>query len=428
MNPHPLPLSRWETRDDRVAALLERRAPGAWELYRKTGQTRETDSSGSGRGDAWRREEGWAARWWESGLRFASGSDPERLAAAIGAAVKLPARGEAAPRLPAREVLRPESPAHVDPPPELFERLSQLVSEKSRGEAILASLSIRRGRAVEEIRNAAGLSVRMESAQLDGVARALGRRGSRACEARAVFRWDADPELDALAGRLADSATFPLAPRGAPFARGGWLLDPAVAAALLAAVSPLFCAEALPRWVKRGELASRLVTVADDASADAPADGEGTATRRIVLVQDGALAARLHDLRSAARAGESPTGHGVRPSYRTPPRPGPRRLFLESSHGVAPPDLLSSVGRGIFARAVTAPVSVDLARDRYEVEFTGVAIAGGRASEPVAAARTSGRISELLRRVNGIATDRQFFPMPYPVGAPTVLVERANFE
>jgi len=407
---------------------LERRSPGAWELYRKTAETRELDVSAVARGEIRRREDGWAARWWDGGLRFASASDPGRLASAMALAAQLPVREEAPPPFPRRDVRREGSTGAVDPAPELFVPLSQLVSEKSRGEAVLSSLTVRRGRAVEEIRNAAGLSVRMESSRIDGVARALGRRGTRACERRSVFRWDAEPDLSGLAGRLADGATLPLAARGLSFPRGAWLLDPAVAAAMLAALAPLFAAENLPRWVKRGELASRRVTIADDASADAPCDGEGTATRRILVVEAGALASRLYDLRSAARASAHPTGHGVRPSYRTPPRPGPRRLFFETAGGVAPPELLAGVGRGVFARALTAPVMVDLEGDRYSVEFTGVVILGGRASEPVAGARVSGRISEFLARVAGVATDRQFFPMPYPVGAPTLLVERASFE
>ncbi|HEX9688311.1 MAG TPA: metallopeptidase TldD-related protein [Thermoanaerobaculia bacterium] len=415
-------------KDADLPALLERQAAGAWELYRKRAESRETDLSGRSRGDVWRREEGWAARWWKGGLRFACGSDRERLAAAIAEAAKLPARHETVPRLPEQEALRPDSAAGVEPPPEMFERLSQLVSEKSRAEAVLASLTLRRGRAVEEMQNAAGLSLRMESSRFDGVARALGRRGSRACETRAVFRWDKEPDWDAVAGRLADGATFPLATRGVGFPRGSWLLDPAVAAAILAAVAPLFSTQPLPRWVTRGGVGSRAVTIVDNAAADAPFDGEGTPTRRVIVVRDGALASRLHDLRSAATAGEPPTGHGVRPSYRTPPRPGPRRLFFETAGGTSPLDLLGRVGRGVFARAATVPVAVDLDRDRYEVEFTGIAIIGGRATEPVAGSRVSGRVSELLQRISAVATDRQFFPMPYPVGAPTVLVERVNFE
>jgi predicted Zn-dependent protease len=419
--------AREDSRED-LPALLERLAPGSWELYRKTAETREADVARDEVSELWRREEGWAARWWSGGVRFASGSDRGRLAEAVARESELPAHEEPMPRLPSPGAVRPASVAPVEPPPNVFERLALLVSEKSRGEGTLASLALRRGRAIEDIRNAAGLSVRMESPRLDGVARAVGRRGSRGCESRAVFRWDSEPDLESLAARLADGATFPLATRGLTFPRGSLLLDPSVAAAVLAAIAPLFTTHPLPHWVKRSELASRAVTVVDDASADAPFDGEGTSTRRIVVVEEGVFARRLHDLRSAARMGERPTGHGVRPSYRIPPRPGPRRLFFETTRGVGPLELLGRVARGVFARAVTAPVSADLARDRYEIEFTGVAVLAGRATEPVAGARVSGRVSELLARIAAVGTDRQFFPMPYPVGAPTVLVEKVSFE
>jgi predicted Zn-dependent protease len=82
----------------------------------------------------------------------------------------------------------------------------------------------------------------------------------------------------------------------------------------------------------------------------------------------------------------------------------------------------------VFASALSAPVRLDLENDRYEVEFTGVTVVGGRAQAPVAGARSSGRLSELLLRVEAAGSDRQFFPMPYPVGAPTLLIERASFE
>ena len=412
---------------DSLAVLLERRAPGAWELYRKVSDTRETDVARGEHREAVRRESGWAARWWDGGLRFACGSDPDRLAASIGEAAKLPARDEVPPRLSSSKADRP-APDPAPVPSDVFERLAQLVAEKSRGEAVLASLRLRGGHAEEDVANAAGLFVRTGLARRDGVARAVGRRGTKGCETRVVFRWDADPDLDALAARLADGATFPLAERGVTFPRGSWLLDPSVGAALLASIAPLFSAGTPPRWVKRSDFAARPLSIADDASADAPFDGEGTPTRRVLVVEDGALVGRLHDLRSATRTGEFPTGHGVRPSYRDLPRPGPRRLFFESSQRNSPRELLASVARGVFARALTAPVSVDLALDRYDVQFTGVSILAGRATEPVAGARVRGRLSELLARLRAIGTDLQFFPMPYPVGSPTVLVERVSFE
>lgn len=415
---------------DSLLEQLERCAPGQWELYHKVAESREQRASAHSRRSAWRREEGWAARWWESGSpRFASASSCEQLGHAIAAARRLAINSAVSHDWPTGSSPVCE-PGAVSEPPDLYESLRQLVSVESRGEAIAAELFVRRGSSSERIRNARGLDVSFRSSVLDGVASAIGRRGSRACEARVVFRWDREPELESLARRLCDRATLPLSDRPTPIARGEWLLDPSIAAAVLAAIAPLFSAEAPPAWMPRARFGSPLVTIIDDASADAPFDGEGTPTRRLVVVEKGALRARLHDLRSAHQSGQPPTGHGVRPSYRTPPSAGPRRLFFDNDNGTGTPptELLASVRRGLFASALVAPVRVDLERDRYEVEFTGIAILGGRAQAPVGGARASGRLSEMLRRIAALSTDRQFFPMPYPAGAPTLLIERAEFE
>jgi predicted Zn-dependent protease len=334
----------------------------------------------------------------------------------------------AAPRWPISKSAAHDDPAPATAAPEMFEALGRLVAAESRGDAVLVDLSVKSGARTERVWNGAGADVSMRTEAVEGVARALGRREGRACEARAIFLWEGEPGLEALARRLSDRATLPLSERAAPLAHGEWLLDPSVGAALLGAVAPLFTAAPLPPWVQRGQLFSTKVTLVDDASADSAFDGEGTPTRRVVVVDEGTLRARLHDLASAAAAGADSTGHGVRPSYRTPPAPRPRRLFFETTRGVSPRDLLLGVRRGLFASALTAPVRVDLERDRFEVEFTGISIIAGRAQGPVAGARARGRLSQLLRRISGISTDRQFFPCPWPTGAPTLLVERADFD
>ncbi len=408
---------------------LERRAPGDWELYRKRAESRKTSSSGGPARTASRSEEGWAARWWENGLpRFAAGSTESDLRFAIRDAARSTPSPEPAPEWPAAKspVLQDPSPAAA--PPELYDALSRLVAAESRGDAVLAELSVSSGGRTERVVNARGGDASVRSMSVEGFARATGRRESRACEARVVFRWESGPELESLASRLSDRATLPLSERASPLAHGEWLLDPSVGAALLAAIAPLFTAAALPTWVQRGQLFSKHVTVVDDAAADGAFDGEGTPTRRVVLVDEGALRARLHDLRSARAHGTSSTGHGVRTSYRTPPAAGPRRLFFETSRGASARDLLTAVRRGLFASALTAPVRMDFERDRYEMDFTGISLVAGRAQGPVAGARARGRISQLLRRISAVSTDRQFFASPYPVGSPTLLVERAEFD
>lgn len=411
-----------------LARELARRAPGQWELYRKSAESREADSSRALQRVAWRREEGWAARWWQNGgPRFAAASSPEGLALALDAASRLPVAEAPPPEWPARASVAAPATALVEPPPDVFPELARAVAAASRGEAVLGALTLRNGRAEERIVNGAGLDVAQEHRALDGVALCVGRRGGRSREARLPFRWDGAPELEPLARRLADAATLPLSDRPAPFSSGQWLLDPCVGAALLAAIAPLFLGDRPPRWVLRGQAAARLVSVVDDASRDGAFDGEGVPTRRTVLVQEGQLGARLYDLGAAKRAGARSTGNGARPSFRLPPRAAPRRLFFETPVPATPAALLASVGKGLFASALTAPVRVDVAGDRYEVEFTGVSVIAGRAGGPVAGARATGRLSELLRRISGISTDTQFFPSPYPAGSPTLLVDRASF-
>jgi PmbA protein len=231
----------------------------------------------------------------------------------------------------------------------------------------------------------------------------------------------------ALARRLADAATLPLADRPTPFASGQWLLDPGVAAALLAALAPALRGRRSPRRPAAGP-APAPIRIADDATRDAPYDGEGVPSRRIVLFDGGEWTGRLEDLRSAKRSGRPPTGHGVRSSFRTPPRASPRRLFFEATDPSPATTLLARVKRGLFASALTAPARVDLERDRYEIEFTGISVIGGRAQSEVGGAMATGRVSELLRRTVGAAEDLQFFALPFLVGSPTLLIERTSFE
>jgi PmbA protein len=407
---------------------LEERTSGRWELYAKSSESWERVSTPDFSRLAWRREQGWAARVWEeSGLRFAAAASPEELLSALADAQRFASESEPPPAWPTR-VVAAAPPAPVEKPAQLFEELTRRLAEVSNGACTLSRLAIRSGSFAERIRNGAGLDVSQTRSEIDGVATAIARRGERACEVRIPFHGGEAPDLPALARRLGDAATLPMAEPSAPPPRGEWLLDPAVGAALLAGLAPLFTAERAPRWIAKGAIAAPDVGVADDASPDAPFDGEGVASRRVLLVEEGRRVGGLCDLRSARRMGAVSTGHGVRPSYRTPPAAGPRRIFFETKAPRGAAELLASVKRGVYASALIAPPRIDLLEDRFELEFTGISVVAGRARGPVPAARVAGRLSEILRRIQGVSTDVQFFPLPFSAGSPTILIEPASFE
>jgi predicted Zn-dependent protease len=414
--------------DADLPGQLEQRAPGQWELYAKTAESWESVSTPAGARGAWRREQGWAARAWEgSRPRFAAATSPEGLLAALADAGRFAPADEPPPEWPSRVLAAADVPAATRAP-DLFDELARSLAEASGGACVLSRLAVRSGTLAERIKNGAGLDVAQSRREIDGVATATARRGERAGEVRIPFRGPDAPDLPALARRLNDAVTLPLGEPSAPPPRGEWLLDPAVGAAILAGIAPLFTAPRPPRWIARGSLAAPDVAIADDASAEAPFDGEGVATRRVLLVEDGQIVGGLRDLRSAKRSGLPSTGHGVRPSYRTPPAAGPRRLFFETKTPRPAAELLASVRRGVYASALISPPRFDVSEDRYAIEFTGIALVAGRAKGPIPAARTAGRLSELLHRIQALATDRQYFPLPFAAGAPTMLIERASFE
>ena len=411
-----------------LASRLEARARGAWELYAKEGASVEHARTAAAGTSTSRREAGFAARWWDPAPRFAAASSETELARLLGELEAPPAVPGRVPAWPAGTASEAEAPGPPDAPPDVFAELARLVASESHGEATLASLALRRGRTRERVVNAAGLDVAWNAGSDTGVAAAVGRKEGRACEARVLFRFEGAPDLPRLARRLSDRATLPLVGRPTPIERGEWLLDVSVAAGLLAALSPLFVRDAPPRWTPRGALLPPTFSVVDDATPDAPFDGEGTRTRRVRVVEGGVLRGRLHDLASGAAAGSGSTGHGVRRSFRTPPERAVRRLFFDSEKPVPQRELLGSVRRGLFAAALTAPWVCDLERDAYAAEFTGVAVVAGRAQTPVAHVRARGRLSDLLKRIAALAPEREFFPYPDPIGAGALLIERASFE
>jgi len=206
---------------ERLRETLEGRAPGQWELYRKSADSRELARTGAGRVETWRREEGWAARWWEDGFpRFAGASAADLLERAITEAPRLPAGRQPPPPWP--EGRHGDGGGAVSTPdlaPDLFDDLHRLLSAESRGDAVLSRVTVRRGAAAERIWNGRGLDVALATAVFDGHAVAVGRKSPRACEARVLFRWEDGPDIVSLARRLCDRATLPLSGRATPIAR-----------------------------------------------------------------------------------------------------------------------------------------------------------------------------------------------------------------
>lgn len=232
----------------------------------------------------------------------------------------------------------------------------------------------------------------------------------------------------ALARRLADRLA--VSASGAPPERdsGEILLAPGVTARLLAGLLPLLVGPGPGARLTgaRGRFGSEKVTLIDNGrfpggAFEAPVDGEGVPTREAVLVEEGIFRQPLLAWWQEGAAPGEPSGCTRRPGWRDLPTPGPTHLYLKPEPRTPVASLLGAVTQGYYLIGVTGPGRFDLEADRFALPVCGFAVAGGRASVPVAGAWLCGGIGTFLRGIAGVGRDLTFHPLDGMIGAPTVL-------
>jgi PmbA protein len=154
-------------------------------------------------------------------------------------------------------------------------------------------------------------------------------------------------------------------------------------------------------------VASPKVTVLDDGRrpgglGSRPFDGEGSATRRTPVVEEGRLASWLLDAYSARKLGLASTGNAARAAAGAP-GVGPSNLWLEPGSGSLE-DLVADTPRGLLVTGMFGhgfnPVTGDFSRGAR-----GFWIEGGRRSHPVEEITVAGNLGAMLRDVDAVADD-----------------------
>jgi PmbA protein len=306
------------------------------------------------------------------------------------------------------------------------------------GSVTLGETALTLGARTERVATTAGRDVSFASASATLVATVSARTGAGRASARVVAA-AARPEelgLARLAHHAVDRVLLPL--KGRPLQPGRWdlLLDPLVAAPVVARLAPAFFGEDEDGFLAartrdgRDPLAAPALTLVDDASAPGGPlrtthDGEGTVQRRTVVLERGRLAARLTDVAAAQRLGAEPTGNAYRRGFSEPPAIGVTNFFADPSSGVPPLDLLRALARGFYAAVLLSRPEVDLAADRFRLHVAGYWVEKGRATDAVSETLLSGRLSELLRGVQAVGDDLKFIPAAGGgAGSPTLFVPK----
>ena len=236
-----------------------------------------------------------------------------------------------------------------------------------------------------------------------------------------VGREPGDLDVDEAAGDSAARATRLLGATKPSSERVTVVLDPFVTAQFLGIVGATLSGEAVLKgrslFADRvgEEVAARRITLVDDPT-DARAytatrnDGEGLATRRNVLIQDGVLQGFVHNTYTGRRSGSASTGSAVR-GYRSTPGVGCQALFLTPGEALQP-ELLGRIGDGVLVADVSGlhsgvnPVSGD-----FSTGADGLRIRNGELAEPVKEFTIASTIQKMLRDVVEVGGDVEWLPM-----------------
>ncbi len=207
------------------------------------------------------------------------------------------------------------------------------------------------------------------------------------------------------------------------------VFDPITAASLMRHLASAVCGGALYHRAsflldKLGEdIAAPTVTVVDDGRlpgglASRPFDGEGLATRRNVIVDQGRLSGYLLDSYSARKLGKTATGSAAR-SAGDAPSASPTNFHLAAgSH--TPEEIVASVDRGLYVTGLSG-FGVNGVTGDYSRGASGLWIENGELTHAVEEITIAGNLLEMFRGIEMIGSDLEFRSS---ICAPTVLIGR----
>jgi PmbA protein len=235
-----------------------------------------------------------------------------------------------------------------------------------------------------------------------------------------VGREPADVDIAEAADDAAERATRMLGAVQPPSGTITLVLEPRMAAIILGVVGGTLDGESMlkgrsPFADRVGEqIASPLVTLVDDPTdpeslgADSH-DGEGLATRRVPLIENGVLQGFLHNTATGRRAGVPSTASAIR-GYRSTPGVGAQALAVSLGSGSLD-DLVAGVEHGVLVQSMTGlhsgvnPISGD-----FSVGMEGVMVRGGALAEPVREATVASTLQRLLLDVSAVGGEREWTP------------------
>ena len=171
-------------------------------------------------------------------------------------------------------------------------------------------------------------------------------------------------------------------------------------------------------------IASGQVTLADDATlsgglATRPFDGEGVASQRTVVIENGVLKNFLYDTYTARKTGARSTANAAR-SWASLPHIGTSNFVVERGTS-SPDDIVRTTKRGLLVSAMLGS-GANVVTGEYSRGANGLWIEDGQIAHPVQEVTVSGSLLELLQSIDAVGTDLE---LRSSTAAPTLRIAEA---
>ncbi len=160
---------------------------------------------------------------------------------------------------------------------------------------------------------------------------------------------------------------------------------------------------------KEGEpIASECVTLVDDpmpvgSTVKAPFDGEGVATYKKNVIENGVLKTLLYDLAYAQKAGVQSTANGQRGSYASQVNIAPFCFYIKEGT-LSESELLLQTGNGIYVTELKGlHAGANAVTGDFSIESAGFLIENGRLTRAVKGFTVAGNFFELLKSIEAVS-------------------------
>lgn len=242
-------------------------------------------------------------------------------------------------------------------------------------------------------------------------------------------------KLDKLPKEAIDDALEKIGAKEIPTGKYDIIFDGKQMRALLSAFSSVFSGRnaylglSLLKGKEGEKIGADCLNIIDDPMySDSPMqtsfDGEGVATYKKNVIENGVLKTLLYDLASADKVGKESTGNGLRGSYSSSVSISPYHFYIAGGEQ-SDDELFERLGNGLYITELKGlHAGANAVTGDFSIESFGFEIKDGKKGDAVKSFTVAGNFFELLKSVEAVSNNVKFgFPAGFTVfGAPNTLI------